>query len=258
MTVVIEGAKSFFLGTAASLLEDSRDTAWAERSIDPNPAFKWILGKYVEADRANHNNQFWAFDQLLMAQPSIANSPLNILHRPRHIVGHYVDTEMMHPIGEDAGAAEEKPHIEALSCFYKYYFPEELKLVEAAHATGSLFYSMECVSESITCAGDEAGCGQEFAYMGPRHETYCEHLNMGASIKQLNKPHFLAGALIIPPERPGWSGAEVRDLSQLVKEHQVEAELAYEGVKQALPDAETDQWEFVMSKLVALAAANFK
>lgn len=256
MTVVIEGEKSFFLGSQAVLLDEKapREMAWAERSIAANPAYRWILGRYVEADRANSNKQYWALDQLLLSQPTIANSPLNMLHRARHVVGHFVDTELMHPLDETANNDGARPYIEALACFYRYYFPDELALVEAAHATGSLYYSMECVSESITCGGEE-GCSEEYAYMGPRDESYCNHLNEGLSIKQLNKPHFLAGALIIPPERPGWKGAEIRDLSALVKEHQVEAENAYEQVRSELPDASVEQWEYLMGKILAMASA---
>ncbi len=251
MTVVVEGKNSFFLGAQAKLLDDlPRDTAWAERSVVPNPSFKYVLGKYVEADRANANNQFWAFDQLLLSQPTIANSPMNLLHHPRHVVGHFVDTEMMYPTGEQA--AEDHPYIEALAVFYRFYFPHELEMVENAHAEGTLFFSMECVSDSITCSG-ENGCELEYAYMGPRDESYCEHINSGTSIKKLNRPHFLAGALIIPPDRPGWSGARISDLSSLVKEHQLEAEMAYEKVKEEVPDASVAQWEFIMAKLMEQA-----
>lgn len=253
MSVVIEGQKSFFLGSQAVLLDESREMAWAERSIKPNRALRYVLGKYVEANRANLNNQFWALDQLLLSQPTIANSPMNMLHHPRHVVGHFLDTEMLYPMGEEAGEETTHPYIEALACFYRYYFPEELKLVEAAHATGTLFFSMECVSESITCGGVE-GCAREFPYMGPQDKSYCEHLNSGTSTKQLNKPHFLAGALIIPPERPGWTGAAIRDLSALVKEHQVEAEQAYEQVKTELPNGTEAQWEFLMGELLKLSS----
>jgi hypothetical protein len=252
---IVEGEKSFFIGMRASLIEDERELAWAERTVRPNPALKWVLGKYVEANKANHNNQFWALDQLQMAQPSISHSPMNLLHKYRYIVGHFVDTEMLYPTAGEAAAdgyVHDNPFIEALGVFYKYYFPQELALVEAAHAQGSLFYSMECVSERIKCAG-EAGCGSEFEYAGPRSTTYCAHLNRGESIKELHNPHFVAGALIVPPERPGWAGASVHDLSSLVKEHQVEAERAFLGFENVAPDLDSQIWETAMLTLLAQA-----
>ena len=127
MSILVEGKNSFFLGAQAFLLGESpHETAWAERSMSDNPAFKWILGKYVEADKANSNKQFWSFAELQNSQETIKNTPLNMLHAPRAIVGHFVDAEMMHP----TQAGEYHPFIEALSAFYAYYFPKELQVVE--------------------------------------------------------------------------------------------------------------------------------
>ncbi len=256
MTVVVEGKDSFFFGSQATLVPDDREMAWAERTIRPNPALKWILGKYVEANKANNNNQFWALDQLVLARPTIMHAPLNMLHAPRSVVGTYVDTEIMYPT-EDQASEGFNPYIEALAAFYRFYFPDELKSIEAAHATGQLFMSMECVAASVTCSGEE-GCGKEHAYEGPASPNYCYHLNTGVSVKQLNKPHFLAGALIIPPVKPGWNGAEVKDISGLVKEHQVECEMAYAGIQEELPDADAASWEWMMGALMSLAKTGEK
>jgi hypothetical protein len=149
MTVVIEGKNSFFLGDRAELLPTDRDLAWAEQYVKPNPALKYVLGRYVEADRANHNRQYWALNDLLMSQPSIQHAPMNLLHAPRSAVGTFIASEMMYPVaGETQENAFEydNPYIEALGAFWTYYFPQEFKLVEAAHASGNLFFSMECIS----------------------------------------------------------------------------------------------------------------
>lgn len=258
-TIVVEGKNSFFLADRAVLIgAGDRELAWAEKHVHQNPALGWVLGKYVEANKENSNKQYWALDDLHIAQPTITHAPMNLLHDERKVVGAFVATEMMFPI-EGEMASVLNPYVEALGVFWKYYFPREYKIVEAAHAAQSLYFSMECVAQTITCAG-EGGCTSEFEYKGPRHETYCAHLNGGESTKQLNKPHFLAGALIFPPDRPGWKGAEVHDLSSLVKEHQVEAELAYEGVKQESPDLNPQQWEALMTQIIAHAhdeARNF-
>lgn len=251
-TVCVEGEKSFFLASQAELLPDDREMAWAERTIKPNPALKYVLGKYCEADRANLNKQFWALDQLRLAQPSITYSPMNMLHSQR-IVGAFIDSEMMYPLDETAAAeVPQHPYIEALGAFWRYYFPSEYAMISQAHQLGSLFLSMECIADSITCAG-EGGCGETYDYAGPKSMTYCAHLNQGESIKQLNGPHFLAGALIVPPERPGWADASVRDISGLVQEHRLEAEMAYEGFKAGSPHLSAAQWEYLMNKLLEQA-----
>lgn len=260
MTVLIEGKKSFYMGASAVIVPDDREIAsdWASKHIHPNPAHKWILGRYAESDNANSNKQFWAYEDLQMARPTLDNGPMNMLHRPRNIVGSFVATEMIYPANASEDATESgNPYIEALGVFWKYYFPEEMAVVEMAYNEGSLFYSMECVSESITCAGED-GCGEEFAFAGPTSESYCEHLNHHVSVKQLNKPHFLGGALIIPPERPGWKGADVRELSSLVKAHQVEAEKVFNAVKDDFEHLDEAQWEATMLALIQLAHAQDK
>lgn len=231
MTILIEGENSFIISAVAHIIQDEREvaSAWAGKHIVPNPAIKWILGNYVEADRANYNKQYWTYDDLRMSQPTVAHAPLNILHRPKHIVGAFTATEMIYPNAEAADGGDH-PYIEALAAFWKAYFPEELEIVETAHNQGALFFSMECIAQSMTCSGD-SGCGQEFAFLGPRHESYCEHLNGNASIKQLNKPHFLAGALIIPPASPGWGGANVKEISNLFAKYEDQLPDIYKAIK---------------------------
>lgn len=232
MTILIEGENSFILSAQAHLINDDHEcaSAWAASRIAPNPAIKWILGNYVQADKANFNKQFWSYADLRMAQPTVTHAPLNILHRPKHIVGTFTATEMIYPDGESADNATSPPYIEALAAFWKAYFPEELRIVEQAHNQGSLFYSMECVADTVTCSGD-TGCGGEFPYVGPKSETYCEHLNEHSSIKQLNKPHFLAGALIFPPAAPGWGGANIHDISNLLAKYEEQIPGIYEAIK---------------------------
>lgn len=250
MGVFLETNTGFlYAGTARLIDPAAHDVAWAERSVQFNPALKYVLGNYVEADKANFNNQFWSLADLQTAHSTIKNGPLNIGHRRHSIVGHYMDSELMYPIDADGAASETNPYVEALACFYEYYFPDEYKLVERAYAAGQLFFSMECIAKSVTCSGD-SGCGVEFEYAGAKSETYCSHINDGASIKALNQPHFLGGALIIPPDKPGWGGAEVNDLSALVRESLEDAEKVYEFAKQTAPHLEVSQWEQMMGMLL--------
>lgn len=253
MTVVVEGKHSYFLGTQALLLDDNRDVAssWASQHIIANDAIKWVIGKYVEADNANYNGQLWSLADLQMSKPTIVHAPMNINHHPRKIVGTFVAAEMMYPKDEQAQEVKSHPFIETLGAFWRFYFPDEMEVVQAAFDSGECFLSMECVSATVSCVG-EGGCGETFDYAGPNSETYCAHLQEGG-IRQLNQPHFLAGALVVPPAQPGWGGAEVTELSRLVKEYATEAENLYNQISEEAPHLDPQKWEELMGELLLKA-----
>lgn len=257
MTVVFEGKRSIWLGSQAVILGDNdHDVAWAEKLIKFNPAYKWILGKYAEADRANSNQQFWSLKDLRFGQPTIQHAPMNFVHQPRRIVGTFVGTEMMYPTeAAAADGSQQNPYIEALGVFYRYYFPEEFEIIERAHREGTLWLSMECQSRSLTCVGPNS-CGKEFDYKGPQDESYCNHINHRETARQFNDPVFLAGALIVPPVKPGWKNASVQDISGLMSENALECEMAYEQVKSEMPDQSPQVWEALMGQIVGLANAD--
>lgn len=244
MTIFTENKESFFLSAPVTILDLDRDTAseWAGKHIVNNASIKWIVGKYVEADNPNSNGQQWSLEDLRSSQSSIQHTPMNLAHRSRSIVGTFVASEMIYPDFEGAN-----PYIETLGAFWKYYFPEELAMIETAYSMGALYQSMECVSESVTCVGDNS-CGQTFEYAGPMSETYCEHILSRASSRQLNNPHFLAGALIYPPDRPGWKNASVNELSLLVSDdtkHDLVHSIAMES-----PELSAEVWENLMFQLI--------
>lgn len=246
--ILIEGKKSFYLNTPATLLNLDRDTAsdWASAHIINNPAMRWIVGKYVEADTPNSNGQQWSLEDLRASQSSIHHTPMNLAHKAHSIVGTFVSSEMIYP--DFAGA---NPYVETLGTFWKYYFPEELAMVETAFGMGALYQSMECVAESVTCVG-EAGCGQTFDYAGPSSDQYCDHILSRESSRQLNNPWFLAGALIYPPDRPGWKNASVNELSKIDKlmsdeqKHDLMLSVAKES-----PHMSPSEWEAMMGLIVA-------
>jgi hypothetical protein len=244
MTILTESENSFFLTSSAVLVDTDRDMAaeWASKYIVNNPAIKWVIGKYVEANNANSNGQYWSLEDLRMNQPSIKHSPMNMAHRAHEIVGTFVESEMIYP-----STAEENPYIETLGAFWKYYFPNELADVEQAFRTDSLFLSMECVSDSVTCVGP-MGCGQTFDYAGPMSETYCDHIRSRASYRQLNNPWFLAGALILPPNRPGWKSADVKELAHTVSD-EIKDQI-YHSIAQESPHMSPEEWEDMMFKIL--------
>lgn len=251
MSVIVEGPKSVFLGAQAWVVEDGRELAWAETHVVRNPALKYIVGRYVEASTANDNGHIFDLAELGQAQKTIPNSPLNMLHHPHYIVGNFIASELIYPTEASAGAEQPlNPYVEALSAFYRYYFPDEYLEVEKAHASGSLFYSMECVPQTVKCA---AVCGMSYAYDGRQSPTYCDHLNQPAAKKRLGNPHFMGGALIIPPAKPGWKGADITEMSSLIAAHAEEADTAYRAVKTQLPHLGESQWEAMVAQLMKMA-----
>lgn len=246
MSVLIENEGGILVGGRAILLDDARECAWAEKYVRHDPDLKWVLGNYVEADNANDNGHIFPLDDLKASQATIFNKPLNMLHQYRRIVGNFAGAELLYPMEQDAKAST-KPYVEALAAFYRYYFPEEYKAIEEAHAEGSLFYSMEAVPKTLTCA--EPGCDLEFAYRGRIHDSYCAHLQEPVARRKLNRPHFKGGAIIIPPVSPGWSGADIKELSELMA--QPAAEAVYEACKEAAPHLSSQEWESVMFQFLA-------
>jgi len=250
MTIVTEGADSLFLSAKATLLDFDRDVAssWAANHVVENKNIKWITGRYVEADNANSNGQFWSYDDLRISQPTIHHSPMNIDHHRNEIVGTWTASEMMFPTDNDAAM---NPYIETLGAFWKWYFPEKMDEVQRAYDSGNLWISMECISESITCGG-ETGCGGKFEYAGPMHDSYCEHIRERSSYRQLDKPNFLGGALIMPGNKPGWKNADVKEISKLTtddEKNKILAEIALEQPEASSADNERLMWRLQMQFL---------
>lgn len=245
--ITFESQSKFYVGTSARLVETERELAWAEKHVQQNKALRWILGNFVESSKANSNGHIFPLEQLEAAKTSVVHSPLNMLHRAHHIVGHYAAVEMIYPKGVQADdGVIENPYLEALAAFYSYYFPEEYADVEKAHSEGSLAFSMEAVPETITCPT----CTKEFAYDGRSSPTYCSDLQVPGAAKRLNKPHFTAGALILPPVRPGWKQAKVTELSSLIERYSHEAEIAYDQVKAEFPHLDPRSWEAMMAQIL--------
>lgn len=255
-TTIVERKDRFLLGASAHLVEDSKETAWAEKHVRQDKDIKWVLGNFVEATSPNENGHIFPLEDLKKAVETIPHKPLNMLHHGNYIVGSFAAAEMIWPersASEDA-ASVGNPYVEALSAMWRNQFPVEFDLVEKAHKDGALYYSMEAIPETLNCTVD--GCQfkeNAVAYDGRTSDTYCDHMNKPRGQKVLNKPHFGAGALIVPPVKPGWKRADINELSNLLNENQDEAEAVYAQVEKEFPHLTPKEWELYMH-LVILSA----
>ncbi len=251
----VERNNHFLLGARAHVVDTAKEVAWAESYVRPDPNIKWILGNFVEADNPNENGHIFPLEDLKAAQRTIPHKPLNMLHHGRYIVGVFAAIEMLWP--QDAeSASDNHPYIEALSAFWQHQFPDEYAVVQRAHDDGALFYSMEAVPESLNCT--QEGCKFKetaVAYAGRTSDTYCAHMNEPRGQKILNKPHFGAGALIVPPVRPGWKKADINELSSLLISNADESETLYDQMEETFPHLGPKEWEAFMA-LILLQASN--
>lgn len=268
--MIFETDRGIFLGAQAHLVMPERVTAeWTHRSITPNDAFLYMAAKYVEADRPNSNGHLWSFEDLKAAQASIVNSPINMMHQPHNIIGVMIDQEIMYPnavatsstsqsgaftttsttntlITYDAAKAydHQNPYIEVLGALWKFYFPKTVEQVQALHETGSLYVSMECISDTVTRV-DSDGSEQEYPFKGGNLKEY--DFTDKSKYVRLNKPHFVGCGLVLPPAKPGWKGADVRDLLAASKQDPGEM---YEQIAEEMPHLGPREWESLMISLL--------
>lgn len=212
---------------------------WQQAS-EANPYFQWIQGRFVEAEQANSNGAFWSTGDLEFGEVGIKHGPLNWLHESRRVIGTIADARL---VREDFAqhAALERPFIAATAAIWKWIYPDEAAEVQRASDSGNLYYSMECVAEKIQCAGDN-GCGESFNYLQAvtQPTTACTHIQERSSVRRLVNPSFLGGAVIVPPVRPGWSGAS----AAVVKAAEESHDANIHGMSAA-------QWESLMEAVVA-------
>lgn len=149
--------------------------------------------------------------------------------------------------GQDV-ASQGSMKIQTLAGLWRHIFPKDAAQVDDANRAGLLAMSMECSGSHLRCAGPN-GCGKEFVYRAV--DTHCEHLRDRASIRHIVNPVFRGGAIIVPPARPGWSGATATVLDpEVMKEA---AAFAEHTEKQYLEAAQavdgeltTAHWETLM------------
>ncbi len=249
MTVVHEGANRIYMGARAVLIDGpDHETAseWAASHMVKNPAYSWILGKFVEADVPNLNKQVFNVAGLQMGQPSILYAPMNINHHIHRVVGCYSGAELLYPTEEQA--AQTNPYIETVGALWRYYYKDEYYMVKAAHDEGKLFYSMECVPTAFSTVGGKDDT-KEYAYEGRTSVNYPAEINERIVPVLCHNPHFVGGALVIPPETPAWTKAEVRQMSSFFKENWQEAERAFETLQEEAPHLDEDVLTWVAAQM---------
>lgn len=242
-----------WVGGRAVLLDDGSTglKAWAERHVRRDPDIRWMLGNFVEADRANNNGHIFPLADLTdYGVGTIPNKPLNMLHHSRYVVGSMVAAEMVD--GAPRADGEQHPVVEVLSGLWSSIFQEEASLINKAHQEGTLYYSMECWPAKVACP--EPGCGTVSAWEGFESQNYCAHMNASrVSKKILHQPHFNAGAAIIPPVLPGWSNADIKDIQSMLKEHAEKAEALYADLQGDAPHLSPKEWERLMTEIMVMA-----
>lgn len=194
-------------GKTTITIPASRITANAE-------AEKWLLriqGRFVGAEAPNRNGAMWSVDDLLHGAPTVAHGPLNWLHNEKKVIGVISDSNFVARATAADGGIQE-PHLTADSVIWRWLYPQEAAMTERAATQKALWYSMECISETVECAptANGPGCGAKFPYvtfMRERAKT-CEHLIAKSAPHRLENPIFQGGAIIVPPVRPGWAHAE--------------------------------------------------
>lgn len=200
-----------YLTGPAGVVDEVTQARW-ERASSPNEGFSYIQGRFVEADSPNGNNAFWSSDDLALGQPTVTHGPLNWLHDERHIVGALVDSQLVRR--EAAGQGDIGTHIVAQAVVWKFLYPKETAAIKAASDNRQLWYSMECISRTVSCLHDGCGSTMEYgAYMAKGVEG-CGHLRERSSVRKFNEPTFLGGAVILPPARPGWMKANAEVMGE--------------------------------------------
>lgn len=263
-TVTIEGADSLFLATPAFLLPDDREIAWAgaKDHVVHRPDLAWAMGNFLQTDpdgdgaSANTNGHIFPTEDVAEAHKLIRLTPLNMLHRKKHVFGHFVASELIYPDKAATVAAVDAaaklpmpfPYVESLAAIWRWHFPDEYAAVKQAHDAGQAWFSMEAVAESLTCETPGC-CAKTYPYKGAHHDSYCKTMQRPRSRRRLNKPYFLGGAMVIPPAVPGWKHAH---LSQVAAVSELpEAERVYAEVATLAPHLEPADWEMLMAFLLA-------
>lgn len=217
--------------------------AW-QATTAANPNFMWIEGRFVEADQANRNSDYWSSNDLEMGEPTVAHGPLNWLHEERHIIGTLAGAKLV-KADRAMAAAGERTHIRSLAAVWRYLWPMEARIISMASDSQKLWYSMECISKTVSCQTD--GCGHEMPYgqFMSQPGGRCAHVKAGGARRYV-EPRFLGGAVIVPPKSPGWGGANATVMRQ--------AAMLAEGQQHSFDGMTTTDAELMVAAIINYAS----
>lgn len=218
-----------------------------EKAHAGHPAFMYLQGKFVGAERANRNGAFWTAADLQMGEPTVKHGPLNWLHEDRKIVGTLAEAAFVHP--EREAAAAEEPYIAAAAVLWRFLWPEEAQVVEMAAEQHRLWFSMECVSREVACIDHQCGSWSYLDVLRQKAEV-CEHVANKTGTRRFIDPIFTGGACIVPPVRPGWPEAH----AEIMRQAASHAERAYEQA--GCPDVASGEWERLMAEVLRYAGVS--
>lgn len=267
--MIYQRENGFYVVGQASLVGGSDDgivKAWAERHVWRDPDLKWVIGNYIEADRQNSNGHYFPLPDIPAGIETLRGKALNMLHRERYVVGHYVGAQLLDENGVEMSAEDvvervnnpedpstvqgvSRPTVEAVAAFYWNRFPEEYEDIQRAHSMGSLYFSMEAIPKEVSCLT----CDKRAPFVGLSSDTYCSHMNGPVGPKRIHEPRFLGGAIIIPPVKPGWSQAEIKTIArQMMEEDENSIEELYAGFQASSPHLDAETWEALMMQVVMM------
>lgn len=235
--IIIAGPASVTITTRASVVVEDREVAWAaaKEKIRTRPDMGWLVGRYLGTDVANENGHIFRLADIETAHQRIVHTPLNMLHRSTHVIGSYVAAELVRPSPAVQSSftttanTVETGHVEALAAVWRYVFPDEWDTIREANEEGTLFYSMEAIPKSVTCPTCTATC----AYAGPASDSYCEHMAKTGGPRILDDPLFVGGAIVVPPAKPGWRGADITELASAEQLDNLSDQIAKTGLDPA-------------------------
>lgn len=264
--VVDAGNKTIITGTAQVLQSEQAGRKPSVQEI-ADQHMMWMSGRFVGADKPNRNGALWSAGDLELAQATVSHGPLNWLHEERHVIGtiaraKYVAAEKRIPVPVSALASWNgpdnpmqvemavetvmEPHIVAEAAIWRWIWPDEAYVIQQASDSKMLHYSMECIAQSVECAGD-AGCGNTTSYTDYLNGAACEHIRERSSVRRFVNPTFLGGAVIVPPVSPGWAEAEASVMQQAAQV----AEAAFNQAGQ--PNVSASEWERLMAEVLKFA-----
>lgn len=211
MLNIVENERSFLVSTTALFLPDEIETAaWYSNHLVRHPAMSYVVGAFVEADRANSNGQYFALADLQQNYRTVVHTPLNINHVPDNIFGTVVAAELLYPTQAAAdGEVYDHPRVEIAAAVWRTLNPTAYELLRRSQSEGAAAFSMEAIPERLRCGE----CAAEFSYDGRTSPGYCAHLQHGSAARILVNPLFVGAGLILPPLRPGWKHADVHTLA---------------------------------------------